>query len=212
MLHRTSRIDWLRKLGPLGPLAVLAVAMPPISGILLIGTLHKVGPWLRAHDDFGLLLYIAAFTVLGGMALLPTYAQSLLGGWAFGLGPGLAAALAGFVGAALVSYAISWRLSGDRLEKLLEQHTRWNAVYRALLHSGFARAVFIITLLRLPPNSPFAATNLAMAAIKSPLGPLWMFPRKSISAVLDASESFGSKSANTLSWVSSVWATFMSYS
>ena len=164
-------MDWLRKLGPLGPLAVLSVAMPPISGIVLIGTLHKVGPWLRAHDDIGLLLYIGAFTVLGGLALLPTYAQSLLGGWAFGLGFGLVAALTGFVGAALVNYAISWRVSGDRLEKLLAQHTKWNAVYRALLHSGFLKAVFIITLLRLPPNSPFAATNLAMAAIKVPLGP-----------------------------------------
>ncbi len=164
-------MDWLRKLGPLGPLAVLAVAMPPLSGILLIGTLYKVGPWLRAHGDVGMLLYVGAFTVLGGLALLPTYAQSLLGGWAFGFGAGLAATLAGFVGAALVSYAISRRLSGDRLEKLLEQSTRWNAVYRALLHSGFARAVFIITLLRLPPNSPFAATNLAMAAIRVPLGP-----------------------------------------
>ena len=40
----------------------------------------------------------------------------------------------------------------------------------------------------------------------------WMLPRKSISASRDRGESFGSKSANTLSWVSSVWATFMSWS
>ena len=40
----------------------------------------------------------------------------------------------------------------------------------------------------------------------------WMFPRKRMSALHEAWESFGSKSANTLSWVSSVWATFMSYS
>ena len=69
------------------------MAMPPISGIVLIGTLHEVGPWLRAHDDLGLVLYVVAFTVLGGLALLPTYAQSLLGGWAFGLVFGLSAAL-----------------------------------------------------------------------------------------------------------------------
>jgi len=164
-------MHWLRKLGPLGPLAVLSLAMPPISGIILIGTLHKVAPWLRAHDELGLLLYVVAFTALGGLALLPTYAQSLLGGWAFGLGVGLMATLTGFVGAALVSYAISWRVSGDRLERMLAQHTRWNAVYRELLHAGFGRAAFIVTLLRLPPNSPFAATNLAMAAIRVPVGP-----------------------------------------
>ena len=39
-----------------------------------------------------------------------------------------------------------------------------------------------------------------------------MLPRNSISDSHDAGESFGSKSANTLSWVSSVWATFMSWS
>lgn len=57
------------------------------------------------------------------------HAESLLGGWAFGLSFGLAAALTGFVGAALVNYAIAWRVSGDRLEKLLAQHTKWNAVH-----------------------------------------------------------------------------------
>jgi hypothetical protein len=38
----------------------------------------------------------------------------------------------------------------------------------------------------------------------------WMLPRNSISDAREASESLGSNSANTLSWVSSVWATFMS--
>lgn len=162
---------WWRRIGPLGPLAAFAVFMPPVSGMLLLGTLHEVGPWLREHGAAGLVLYVAGFTVLGGLALLPTYAQSLLGGWAFGVWLGAAGALTGFVGAALVSYVISRRLSGDHLERLLAQHTKWNAVYAALLRSGFGKAVFIITLLRLPPNAPFAATNLAMAALAVPVVP-----------------------------------------
>lgn len=162
---------WWRKIGPLGPLAAFAVFMPPVSGMVLLGTLHEVGPWLREHGAAGLVLYVVGFTVLGGMALLPTYAQSLLGGWAFGVVAGAAAALAGFVGASLVSYGLSRRLSGDRLERLLAEHTRWNAVYAALLRSGFWKAVLIITLLRLPPNPPFAASNLAMAALAVPLVP-----------------------------------------
>ena len=40
----------------------------------------------------------------------------------------------------------------------------------------------------------------------------WMLPRKSICAAHDSGESFGWKSAKTFSWVSSVWATFMSWS
>ena len=42
-------MHWVRRIGALGPLAALSVAMPPLSGVLLLGTLHKVGPWLRAQ-------------------------------------------------------------------------------------------------------------------------------------------------------------------
>jgi predicted DCC family thiol-disulfide oxidoreductase YuxK/uncharacterized membrane protein YdjX (TVP38/TMEM64 family) len=162
---------WLGRLGPLGPLAAFAIVVPPISGLLLLGTLHRVGPWLREHQELGVLLYLAAFTVLGGLALLPTYAQSLLGGWAFGFGAGLAAVLSGFVGAALFNYALAGRLSGDRLEAMLAESPRWDAVYRVLLRSSFWRALTILTLVRLPPNAPFAATNVALAAIRAPVVP-----------------------------------------
>ena len=40
----------------------------------------------------------------------------------------------------------------------------------------------------------------------------WMLPRKSICEPHDSGESLGRKSANTWSCVSSVWATFMSWS
>jgi uncharacterized membrane protein YdjX (TVP38/TMEM64 family) len=179
-------MHWLRKLGVLGPLAAFAVFVPPVSGIVLIGTLHKVGPWLQSHQEAGLLFYVVAFVVLGGLALLPTYAQSMLGGWAFGPFIGTCAALVGFVGAALVSYQITRRISGNRGEQLLEEHTKWNAVYAALIKSSFWQALLIITLLRLPPNSPFAASNLAMAAIRVPRLPfalgtlIGMAPRTSV--------------------------------
>lgn len=161
----------LRRLGPLGPLAFLSVVVPPVSGILLLGTMHRVGPWLREHDTAGVLVYLAAFTVLGGLALLPTYAQSLLGGWAFGFAVGLPTVLAGFAGAALVNYAIASRVSGDRLERLLAENPRWDGVYRILLRSHFRQALVVLTLVRLPPNAPFAATNVALSAMRAPLVP-----------------------------------------
>ena len=162
---------WLRKLGPLGPLAILSVSIPPLSGLLLLGTMNRLGPWLRDVQEPGLVLYLAGFTLLGGFGLLPTYAQSMLGGWAFGVAIGFPAALAGFVGAALVGYALARRISGDRLEVLLAQHTKWNAVYEALLRSDLLKAWLIVTLLRLPPNAPFAASNVAMAALRVPVVP-----------------------------------------
>jgi uncharacterized membrane protein YdjX (TVP38/TMEM64 family) len=70
-----------------------------------------------------------------------------------------------------VGYVVARRLSGDRAERLLAQHRKWDAVYAALMRSGFWRALAIVTLLRLPPNSPFAASNLTMAALRVPLIP-----------------------------------------
>jgi uncharacterized membrane protein YdjX (TVP38/TMEM64 family) len=164
-------MGWVKSLGPLGPLAVLALVVPPVSGMVVLGTLNRLGPWLRDHQELGMFFYLAGFTILGGLALLPTYAQSMLGGWAFGVAVGVPVALVGFVGASLVGYVVARRLSGDRAERLLAQHRKWDAVYAALMRSGFWRALAIVTLLRLPPNSPFAASNLTMAALRVPLIP-----------------------------------------
>jgi uncharacterized membrane protein YdjX (TVP38/TMEM64 family) len=164
-------MTWWRRIGAVGPLATVALLVPPVSGILLLGTLPLLGAWLRGHQEIGLVLYLGAFTLLGGLALLPTYAQSVLGGWAFGFGAGWAVTVAGFVGAALVSYAITRRLSGDRIERLLAERRRWHAVYRQLMHTSFGRSVGLITLLRLPPNAPFAASNVGMGALGVPVVP-----------------------------------------
>ena len=162
---------WWRELGPVGSLATLAVAVPPISGVLLLGTLNQVGPWLREQQEVGLALYLVAFTLLGGLALLPTYAQSVLGGWAFGFWAGLPIVLAGFVGAALVGYLVSSRVAGHRVEQLVSGHARWRVVHEALLKGRFWKTTFVATLLRLPPNAPFAATNVTMAALGVPVVP-----------------------------------------
>lgn len=152
-------------------MAVLATVAPPLSGVLLLGTLNHVGPWLRAHQEWGALLYVAGFAVFGGLALLPTHAPSVLAGWAFGVAAGVPLALGGFLGASLLGYALARRISGDRLAALLAQHSTWSAVYDALVRSGFWKGVLIVFLLRLPPNSPFAASNLAMAGLRVPFVP-----------------------------------------
>ena len=109
------------------------------------------------------------FAVLAGFALLPTYASAALGGWAFGFGPGLVLAMLGFAAGSLIGY-ISGRLaSGDRVEKLLSENARWSAVRDALVGGTFLKRLGIVTLVRLPPNSPFAVTNLVLAGVKVPL-------------------------------------------
>lgn len=158
----------LRRLGPAGPLAIVAATLPAIGGFLLLGMLNIIGPWLQAHQEVGVLLYVLGFAVFAGLAILPTYAQAVLGGWAFGFAVGLPAALAGFVGGALIGYGVALRATGDRVVRLIAEQPKWQAVYDALLRGGFWKTLLIITLVRVPLNSPFAITNLVMAATRVP--------------------------------------------
>ena len=41
----------------------------------------------------------------------------------------------------------------------------------ALVGAGFWKTLLIVTLVRVPVNSPFAATNLVMAAVRTPIVP-----------------------------------------
>ncbi len=127
------------RLGRLGPAAAATAFLPPIGCLILLGTMNQSAPWLQSHGALGVLLFVVAFSVFGGLALLPTYAPSVLGGWAFGMAVGLAATLAGFVGAAAIGFAIARRLSGDRLVQVLDEYPRGQALHRALL-SGSWRA------------------------------------------------------------------------
>lgn len=155
-----------QRLGPAGPLAVIAATLPAIGGITLLFLIQDyAGPWLKSHGALGVLIYIAGFALLSGFALLPTYAQSVLGGWAFGMQFGLAAALAGFLGGALLGYAIGVRAAGDRAVQLIREQPKWEAIYAALVGSGFWRTLLIVGLIRL--NSPFSLTNFVLAAART---------------------------------------------
>ena len=156
----------LMRLGRLGPAAAATAFLPPIGLLILLGTMNQSAPWLQSHGAVGVLMFVVAFSVFGGLALLPTYAPSVLGGWAFGVVVGLVATLAGFVGAAAIGFAIARHLSGDRLVQVLDEYPRGQALHRALLSSSWPRTVLVVTLLRVPPNGPFAMTNLLLAATR----------------------------------------------
>lgn len=158
----------LRRLGPAGYLAIAWAAVPALGGFLLLANIGSISEWLVGHREIGLGLYIAIFVFSAGFGLLPTYAQALLGGWAFGLAVGLPAALAGFVGAAMVGYVVARMASEDRAEHLIAENVKARAVRDALIGHGFWKTLGIVTLLRIPPNSPFAITNLVMASTGVP--------------------------------------------
>jgi len=161
--------DIVRQLGPASVLAVVAVSVPAIGGTLLLVYINVAAEWLQSHANLGVVLYMVAFAVLAGLALLPTYAQAILGGWAFGVWVGAPAALAGFVGGSLIGYAIARRAASERAMKVIAQRPKWEAVRAALVDSGWLKTLGIVTLIRVPPNSPFAATNLLLASVRTPL-------------------------------------------
>lgn len=185
------------RLGAVGYVAVVAAFMPAIAGVVLLTNIGVVSEWLRSHGTLGIVAYVVAFAVLSGFALLPTYAQAVLGGYAFGVSAGLPAALCGFLGGAIIAYEIGRLTSKDRVEMLINEKPKWKAVRDALVgqrekQSGFLKSLGTVTLLRLPPNSPFALMNLLLSAVKVPrlayyIGTLiGMAPRTAAAVVLGA--------------------------
>lgn len=159
-----TKAEVFRKAGPAGFLAIAWTVLPAIFGITLLAKLGPVSEWLTAQGNLGVLIYIAVFAVSAGLGLLPTYAQAILGGWVFGTAIGLPAALVGFTAAAGIGYFLARLVSGDRVEALLKRHRKSDAIRRALIGRNPQRTFGIVTLIRVPPNSPFALTNLLIAA------------------------------------------------
>jgi uncharacterized membrane protein YdjX (TVP38/TMEM64 family) len=130
----------------------------------LLGFVTRIAPVLRDHPYAGPIICAAAFAVLGGVSLMPTYALSILCGWCFGFYIGFPAALAGIVAASVESYWIARHISGKRLLHIIDERPKWRAVHAALLARGFWRPVWIIALLRNSPVPPFGLTNLILGA------------------------------------------------
>jgi len=177
-----------------GPLAMGALVLPPLGSIVLFMTMGTTGPWLQSHAEIGVVMYVVAFAGLAGLALLPTYAQSALGGFAFGIALGVPAALLGFAGGAFIGYTIAGRAAGDRVQTLIDEKPRWRVVRDALLDQrrGWVRTTGMVALLRLPPSSPFALMNFLMASVKVPRSSfiagtlIGMLPRSSLAVIIGA--------------------------
>lgn len=157
-----------KRLGPAGPLAIASVVLPVLSSTVLYTFMGWIAPWLKSLEATGVAAYVVTFGLLAGFAIVPTYAPSMLGGWAFGFWTGYAAAVGGFTIGSIIAYFFCRSLTGRRVTDLIDENPTWAAVHRALLSGGFWKTLGIVTLLRVPPSSPFAATNLVFAATGVP--------------------------------------------
>ena len=145
-------------------LALLWVTVPPLIGFKLLANIGAVGEWLKEDPSRGIPAYILLFALSSGLGILPTYAQAILGGWVFGLAMGAPAAIAGCVGGALLGWGFSRLVSGRGVEAWIDSKPKARAIRAALVGAHQVRLMWLVALLRLPPNSPFAIANLAMAS------------------------------------------------
>jgi uncharacterized membrane protein YdjX (TVP38/TMEM64 family) len=139
-----------------------------------------------------LLLFAGFFAITAGLGLLPTYAQAILAGWAFGTMLGTVGAILGILLGAAIGFGLARLISGPAIEGIIRKRPVVAAVRNAVIGSGFFRATYIVGLLRLSPNSPFALSNLALGGARTPaaaylLGTmLGMLPRTAIAAGIAA--------------------------
>ncbi len=168
--HKESLTDILKRLGPAAWLGIAWAVFPGVMGILLLTNMDFATRLLVGTDDHpglpfmtGLAVYVGVFIITAGLGLLPTYSQAILAGFAFGIPWGFPAALVGFGGASVTGYLIARTVARERVEREIHNHPKAAIVRDAFIRHGTVRALTILTLLRIPPNSPFALTNYAMS-------------------------------------------------
>lgn len=166
-----SVVAFTQRLGPAAWLGLAWTALPALGGFLVLFNLEPFSAVLRGEAEagslrlaLGMAAYIAVFVVSTGCGLLPTYSQAILAGYAFGVPAGFGAAWAGFAGASLVGFLISGSLARARVEREIQREPKARVIRDALVGSGFGKALWIVALVRMPPNAPFALLNLLLCA------------------------------------------------
>ena len=192
-LSRTL-IENIRKLIRPGMVVAMCTAFPLI-GVMSLGVYgNTILDFLGGFSDSSRFLFVSlAGGALVGTAFFPTHAISLLAGWLFGGALGSLVALLAISLGALIGFFLGGYLAGGSVVEIIRSHDLWSRIYEALMDNKKGRASILIGLLRISPLAPFAATNVAFAALGTPLAPflygsiLGMAPRALIVVFLGAS-------------------------
>jgi uncharacterized membrane protein YdjX (TVP38/TMEM64 family) len=131
--------------------------------------LTTLGPWLRDHAALGLVTYFVVAGLLVGFSFLPTFTCAILAGWAFGFTVGWPLTVVTITAASVLAYGLGRWIARDRVVDVIAEKPAWRTVHSALLGPRSGRALLVVTLLRIPPASPFALSNFALAAARVPL-------------------------------------------
>lgn len=182
-------MEKLRGMGPgVALLTIASLTLPALGGFLVLGFATSLKPYVERLGDSAWLIYAPLFAVLTGCALMPTYALSFAAGVFFGSVRGTTAAMLGVVGGSLIGYLWAYFIARRRVLAQIESDERASTIRRALVDRGPAESTGVVALLRFPPNSPFAFTNLVMSSagvawLPFVIGTLFgMLPRTALAA------------------------------
>lgn len=103
---------------------------------------------------------IGAAYLGAALAALPVAAVTMIAGYSYGVGWGMAVVVPVAVLGALASFAVGRTLLRGRLERRLHGNRRFDAIDRAIGEEGFR----ITLLVRLSPILPFGILNYALSA------------------------------------------------
>lgn len=147
-----------------GILALVWGTLPGILGVTLVVSVADAEAFFTRFGDSAMPAYVLVFAACAGLGLLPTFAQAFAGGWILGFGRGALGAGLGIALAAVLGYLVSRLVAGDSVRAWIDRNPRWKVIRESLVGRGFGRSLLVTTLVRFPPNSPFALCNLALAS------------------------------------------------
>ncbi len=171
-------------------LMVVAALLPGLGVLGLYEPLREAAAGMRAGGAWWWPAFVIVAAAACGLALLPTHAVSLAAGFVFGPVLGSAAALAAVVGGTAIGWRVSRLAVGRRLREGIDRTRPGRAIAAAMIDARGWRAVLAVTLVRLPPQLPFAMGTVLASASGVRLGPLLlgtalgMLPRVAIVAWL----------------------------
>jgi uncharacterized membrane protein YdjX (TVP38/TMEM64 family) len=174
------------------PLAALWGTFPGIAGFVALGFIASLNDWIKGFGEQGWFVYVALFAICSGFGLLPTYAMSMIGGWIFGATTGTLGAICGFMGGALIGYAITKVVAGEAFQRWLDAKPKARVIRDVFLGHGQGRMLGTVIALRFPPSSPFSLMNFVLTATGVRIVPyvlgtlIGMSPRTAVAAWIAA--------------------------
>jgi uncharacterized membrane protein YdjX (TVP38/TMEM64 family) len=121
--------------------------------------INAIESWITKLGPWGVLAFVGLF-ILATSVLLPETVLCIIGGALFGLGWGVAAALAGSILAAAIQFALAHQLLRARIQRTLAARPSLGAIQRAVSRDEFR----LQALLRLTPLNPATISYLLGAA------------------------------------------------